>query len=356
MKICFISPKSYLLFNPKTKGSFGGSEVQLYLLGKGLVKNRKLKIVFMVGDYGQAEKEFVDGVEVYKFFNFKSPKIFNVISFLKIFNKINGDVYIQRAMSSFSFLIALLCKFKKKKFIYMIANNKEVERRGIIGLVFNFASVIIVQNKFQEEALKKRNVKKIKLILSSGDEIKNDKDFIRNKEDYILWVGRIEKHYKNSEGFLELAKMMPSKEFLMIGQPATGQKSYFKDIRKDLQKIKNIKFIESVSFFEINKYFEKAKIFVSTSFSEGFPHTFVQAVQNGTPIISLNVNPNNFLSGYNCGFMCKGDFKIMMKNIERLFNDKSLYDQFSNNCYCYAKQNHDITINTLKFLDVVKNL
>ena len=115
--------------------------------------------------------------------------------------------------------------------------------------------------------------------------------------------------------------------------------------REKQKKIENLEFIEYVPFDEIDEYFQKAKIFVNTSIKEGFPNTFIQAAKNKTPIISLNVNPDNFLNEYNCGFCSNDDFGEMNKILNKVLNDDDLYKQISENVCNYAKGNHDIEKN-----------
>ena len=66
MKICFISPKAYMLFNENVQSTFGGAEVQLFLIAKELVKNENYDISFMVGDYGQPAVEEYYNIHLYK--------------------------------------------------------------------------------------------------------------------------------------------------------------------------------------------------------------------------------------------------------------------------------------------------
>jgi len=96
VKICFIAPKAYQLFNPEVRSTFGGAEVQLYLLSTNLADNKKLDIHFMVADYGQKKVETHSNIQVWRSLNFQSNILKQVLTFFKVFNKINADIYIQR--------------------------------------------------------------------------------------------------------------------------------------------------------------------------------------------------------------------------------------------------------------------
>ena len=360
MKICFIAPKAYSVFNPKAKGVIGGAQVQLSLLSKEFAKHKDLDIYFMVADYGQKKMEVYEGVKVWKSLNLKDNPIKKVYSFFKMFKKINADVYIHRTLTAASGLMALYCRIFKKKFIYMVAHDSEVDGahaiyKKIISRVFpyltyKFSNLIIIQNHYQKKVLKKRGINNISLI-KSGYLIKKNQQY--NKKN-ILWVGR-SANWKRPELLLKLAKKFPNENFVMICNSNWGGEDLFYSIKKEASNINNIKFIDYVSFEKIDTYFQKAKIFINTSDQEGFPNTFIQAAKNKTPIISLNSNPDNFLKNYECGFCCSGKFDLMTQYLKKLLADKNLYQKASDNAYDYAKQNHDIRTNSQSLLRNIIN-
>ena len=360
MKICFIAPKAYPLFNSEVKSSFGGAQVQFSLLAKELAKNKDLKIHFMVADYGQKDVENYDRINVWNSLNFKSIITKQIYKFLKIFNRIDADIYVQRGLSIFSGLIAIYCKLKKKKFIYMVAHDRETDethnafnsriRNFFANLVFKYSNLIITQNKYQKENLEKKGIKST--IIKSSYPIKEK---ISNKKNYILWVGRSEP-WKRPKLFLKLAERNPKENFIMICPPSTYNPKLSRIIKKMACIMRNLKFIEFVPFNKIDTYFQEAKIFINTSDQEGFPNTFVQAAKNKTPIISLNVNPDDFLDKYNCGFCCNDNFDELNKKLNELMKDEKLYNKMSNNAFKYTKENHDIKKNAKQFYELINSL
>ena len=59
--------------------TIGGAEVQMYLLGKELSKDKNLDIYFFVGDYGQDKSEDRCGIKLMKALSFKKNIVFNVV-------------------------------------------------------------------------------------------------------------------------------------------------------------------------------------------------------------------------------------------------------------------------------------
>ena len=124
MKICFMAPKSYQLFNTKVKSTFGGAEVQLSLLAKEYARKDLLDVHFMVADYGQDKKEVWDGVTVWN--TFGKGMLGKIVGFLRTFHAVKADVYIQRSVP-FSFFLALYCLLWKKKYVFMLSNDGETD-------------------------------------------------------------------------------------------------------------------------------------------------------------------------------------------------------------------------------------
>lgn len=70
IRICFVSPKAYPLFNPGCKGVFGGAEVDLFSLGGELARDPRYKVSLITADYGQPEEETRDDIGIIRSLDF----------------------------------------------------------------------------------------------------------------------------------------------------------------------------------------------------------------------------------------------------------------------------------------------
>jgi glycosyltransferase involved in cell wall biosynthesis len=360
MKICFIAPKAYQLFNPKIKSTFGGAEVQLSLLSKELAKDKKLNVNFMVADYGQNNVENYSDVKVWKSLNFKTNKLNQTKDFFKVFNKINADIYIQRTLTIQSGLIALYCKLRKKKFVYMVAHDRETDKKHEIylnfinsffaKLTFKLANKVIVQNEYQKENILK-NFKRESFLLKKGLIVESIKE---NKIKYdAIWVGRCEK-WKNPEIFLDLVKSFSKSKFIMVCPKATNKEKYFNEISKKANKLKNLTFIDFIENNKINDLLYQSKVFIFTSDKEGdWPMTVLEAASCGVPIISYKLNYDYLIDKYNGGIYCNNNFVKFKKVFKELITNDYMLANYSKNVYKYAKENHDIKINTNIFKEII---
>ena len=355
IKICIISHFGYPLYIENYFSKFGGgSEVQLYLLSKEFSRNENIEVNVITGNYGERNNNFEvkNKIKIYKVLPLKRCVInyFKfVFNFFYYLQKINPDIVIQRSISITTLLTAFYCKIFNKKFIYSIANKPDVEdsiKKGVMYKIFRFglrnADFIVAQNNEQMKLLHGLGYKSSSqaLILKSGYPIRNEEDTI-GKSD-ILWVGRAV-NWKRPELFLKLALIFKNRSFTMICSKYINQE-YWEDLKNLSKKISNLKFIEFVKFSEIDDYFKKAKVYINTSIYEGFPNTFLQAFKYGTPVISLNVNPNNIFDKYNIGYYCNNNFDLLKEKLSELMQNSALQEMVGRNSYSYVSKFHDIEI------------
>jgi len=147
---------------------------------------------------------------------------------------------------------------------------------------------------------------------------------------------------KQPELFIDLAKKLPQEKFTMICPPAESNLSYFKKVRVEAQKVKNLTFIKQVPFKKIDSYFKQAKVFISTSLTEGFPNTFIQAGKNMTPIISFKVNPDKIIINYQLGFCAMGKKDLLSASLKKILTNQKLWLKFSINAYQYVLNHHNL--------------
>ncbi|RKY07229.1 MAG: hypothetical protein DRP56_06090 [Planctomycetota bacterium] len=344
IKICFVSPKAYPVFNPKVKGTIGGAEIDFYYLSTELAKDDRFDISIVVADYGQEDHELIENVKVIKGGKFKGSVLWNTYKFWAAFRKASSDIYLIKSISWGIFLLGLFCLKNRKEFVYRTAHSSHcdgayIKRNPIKGWLFKKvirnAKIVFTQNKSdQSDLLRTARVKSI--YIPNGHRATKAKTSLR---DEILWVGR-SAAFKNPELFLRLAESYKNEKFVMICQKATGDRSFLSLVEK-ASRLDNLEFIEGVSFDKIEHYFAKAKVFINTSDSEGFPNTFIQACKHGVPILSTNVNPDGFLDKYKCGICADGDHSRVAEALRDLLV-KDEYCGYGENARWYFEGNHDV--------------
>ncbi|HUT31516.1 MAG TPA: glycosyltransferase family 4 protein [Sedimentisphaerales bacterium] len=342
--VCFIAPKAYPLFNRDVEEVFGGAEVDLYLLAHELAKDGNFKVSFITADYGQEDTAVIGGVTVIKSLDFKKNPLSGAIRIWQAMRKANADVYMLKTASPGVPLVAIFCSMRGRAFVYRTAHEYECDgtylrQHAVLGRIFKLslksARLVFTQNETDRQNLK-RTAGVDSIVIPNGHPLEQT---LPKQRDMILWVGRTTP-FKRAELFIELAKQMPAEQFTMICQRADGDQRYEHFVAR-AESVENLEFIPRVAFAEIDGYFRRAKLLVNTSESEGFSNTFIQACQCSSPILSLRVNPDSFLTTYKCGLCADDDWNKFVEHLKTLLDpDKAA--EYGQNARKYAEEKHDI--------------
>ncbi len=358
IKICILAPAVYPLLFPEAKAVHGGAELQLWLIARELNKEKSFEIHVVVGNFSQNKKVFVDNVPLIRGITLKGDdsllkKMIQAIRLFFLLLKLNPDVLITSSANSTVGLFAFYAKLFRKKFIYRTAHSMDVngewiKKNGLLGKIYRYgllkADVVLTQHQGHKQLLW-GNYQIQAVIFPNCFEINQS---IPKEKSLILFVARAEE-WKNPEAFLALAREFPKEKFKMV-LPKANDAGYFHDIQTKADTIDNLDFSGYIPYDKIQHYFDIAKVFVNTSFSEGFPNTFLQAAIAKTPLLSLHINPDNFIDKYNCGFYCEGQEQLLIQKLHELINNQAQWQEKSNNIYDYVQKKHDISknINILK--------
>jgi glycosyltransferase involved in cell wall biosynthesis len=344
IRVCFISPKAYPIFNPDIRSVFGGAEVDLYLLATELAKDPRFEVLFIVGDYGQPKIEQREGVTLIKSLDVRKNMILYGWKVWQALQRADADIYMIETASLGVPLVSFFCRRHKKRFVYRTAHVQEcngdyAREKPLSGFFFarslRNADIVFCQNRSDKAALK--TGAGIEAVVASNtyrDDLTGDFE-----KKTILWVGR-SAAFKHPERFLELAKSFSRENFVMICPQATNDSNY-ESLRQKAEQINHLRFYERVDFFEIDRFFAEAKVFVNTSDSEGYPNTFIQACKAQTAILSYVVNPDGFLDYYRCGICCHGNIAAMIDGLRNLL-ENNRYVELGRNGRAYVEKNHDI--------------
>jgi glycosyltransferase involved in cell wall biosynthesis len=310
-----------------------------------LAVRRSICTCFIVADYGQPPQEIINNIAIFKSLTFRENPLSGVWKVWRAMKKANADIYVQEAVSWGTFLVFLFCRIHGEKFVYRTAHSREtdgtyVSKHLFLGRLFLWAL------RKTDHLVTQNHSDKVKLKANFGIEsevlpntIRCDHDLSGDRK-YVLWVARSSR-FKHPEHLLTLASYFPAETFIMICPKATEDNQY-EQLQRKASAIPNVRFIPQVNYIEIDKYFSQAKVFVNTSDSEGFPNTFVQAAAAATAILSYAVNPDDFLTRYNCGLACGADMEKLKQGLTFLL-EKNHYLEIGRNARKYAEQTHDIT-------------
>ena len=349
LKACFINLKAYQIFKESSQIPTGGAEIALYELAPLLGKHTNTTII--TGDFGQAHQIKTQHITLLSSLKLWRQNPYTQLwKFWSALKEARSDVYIESVFGKTVFFTWLFCRLYKKKFIYITASDSEcdgsaIERHPITGMLFKIAlehaDVIDVSVAHHEDQLRARhpNIKCPIIYISHG---MHAYALTAAKErKIIVWVARCEP-WKNPFLFLELAKRFPKEQFVMVAAPLETQLELFKEVRKQAKHIKNMRFIEGLPHRKLDEYFAHAKITVNTSDFEGYSMAFMQSGLAGTPIATLNLNPDSIITTYNLGTCAHGDFELLVQQVRTLLEQPEELEIKSKNVTGYMRAHYDI--------------
>jgi glycosyltransferase involved in cell wall biosynthesis len=386
IKICFVVTNAYSLFDTSTNFEFGGAELRASIFAKEIAKNNKYKVYFVTNNCNQLPSQTIDNVVLladrfnnasYKINSFVNSLVNNVynywsklaFNFKKVnsdFNryvkdhwliKTNADYYFIFSMTSESRNVIDFCVKNNKKYFQYIASNEELNiynqnklglEKEVISNTIQNAEKIIVQNNYQKNLIKQVFLRDSSLIRNPVV-LRKEKSQLSKTIDAI-WVGK-SNDIKRPEFFIQLAKLNPDLSFTMIC--AINNSEIHNRIKNSLPA--NLKFIEGLSLSETETLIQRSRILVSTSLFEGFPNTFLQAANYSIPVLSLLVDPDNYISKNNCGFVCSDDIDQLSDKLNILMRDEKLYKEFCKNHNEYVQSNHNSVKIVQQLLSLVEN-
>lgn len=155
---------------------------------------------------------------------------------------------------------------------------------------------------------------------------------------FVLWVGRAERANKRPELCVELARRCPHVPFVAVMNRSDN--ALFRELCAAAPA--NLRIIESVPFDQIDAYFARSLALVNTSVCEGFPNTFLQAAAHGVPILSLLVDPDDFISRQGCGAACGDDMDRLAAEVTRVASDVNYRNALGAAGRRYVAERHNL--------------
>lgn len=385
-RICFVLPYTYSLFNPATSYIFGGSEVRAWLLGKALARIGDLEVFFAVNDHGQAPLERRDNVSLYRATSLLSkvqpppghiwPEGHPIESLqidddliceenLSYITNVDADLYIVFGVHNQAAEIATICRRDQKRMVIFAGSDDNFSSRLLPGSTSTdnygnnagyayqalmLADWIITQTERQAVLLKERFDRTAQVLRNPID--LNDSRLAGPRTSpptpACLWIGKSDR-VKRPDLLIELARQLPEFQFTMVMNRSN------EEIHATIvnEAPPNVQIIEKVPISQIEGLFQQASFLINTSIFEGFPNTFLQAGKYGVPVVSLNVDPDDFIQRHNCGLVAQGEVKKVTDGLRTILSDVTHYQLCSANIHHYVRTYHNLTELAISFNQMI---
>lgn len=275
------------------------------------------------------------------------------------------DVLIKKAFSVHNGVIALIASMLNIPFIYLVANDKDVDDRYKIGQnyfvikSFKYAiqqsELIVCQNKYQYQQILERYPGK-KLLLMTNPFYHNDnlpviKPFIKRK--YIAWVGLFTPQ-KNLPLLLEIARKLPEFKFKVAGM-APRKNPKIELALKELKELDNVELAGYIKRNDIIEFLGNAYLLLNTSHYEGFSNTYLESFAAGSPVVAReNVDPDQIIKNHKLGVSTSdnSEFPYAIRSLIR----EPDYEMLTHRCREYLLKYHDVQLLCKKFEESIKSI
>ncbi len=344
IKICFVSPNVYPLYNPLIRSSYGGAETQLYELACFFGRDENMEVSVVTGNYGQQEVEYYSGVLVYRTeFDTKRSFFGRIIHgtspLQKLLKKIDAQIYFMAGASGITQDVAKFCTKNRRAFIYRVTHQRDCDGSFVHGSgpegekfrwAIHHAYRVICQTEKQKNLLRRTEDIKAEII---PNVIYLPAPTYVPRHD-ILWVGQAVE-WKQPELFLRLAMTLQNYNFTMIVMPR--DQNYLERLVEKTRDVNNLGFENRVPYQDMATRFERAKLLVNTSRFEGFPYSFTQAMAAGVPIVSLNVDPDGIFEKEQVGVCAQGSEVRLAQAVGDLMTYERQWNSYSKNAQRYIE-------------------
>jgi glycosyltransferase involved in cell wall biosynthesis len=344
MKICFLGYENLpVLAAEFNRHGIGGEQVQHTLLAKALAR-RGHEVSMVVYDYGQADRACWHGVTTYKAYREQAgipllryihPRWTGLWSALR---RADADLYYTSCAGMHLGLLALFCKRAGRAFVFRVAHDTDCEPdkllirywrdRKLYEYGLRHADGILVQSRRQQCAM----LDNYGLHSEVAEMLVDPPEQEVGRDIDVLWVNNL-RQFKRPDLFLALARKLPGLKLHMVGGPQPQSGELYRLIRQEAAALPNLVFHGRIPYHDVGTKYGRARLFVNTSDTEGFPNSYLQAWVRGTPVVAF-FDPDAVIRREQLG-MAVSSLEQMANAITGLLNDPGAWLTTSKRCKTY---------------------
>lgn len=330
MRIVVVALHALGLFVPGMPIQNGGAERGISIVARRWAQQGHE--VHLIGYHpGQDFEGMLDGVHVH---GVAEPEELgpdlgrSLLGYWKVMRlqmRLRPHIVYQAGASVQSTFCALGARLGGASYVFRMASDLDVtpELDAVLGRArgiffragLRLAHGIICQTTLQMELVRRHLRRPARHIPNCKEGV----DKVKSPRTQVLWVGRLCAD-KQPLLFLELARVRPDLGFRMVGK---GYGDALEDeIRDAICALPNVHWSMSLPPEAMPALYAESQVLVCTSRFEGFPNTFLEASLQETPILSLNQDPDHYVSEGPCGLVVR-DATELLPALDALLADPS---------------------------------
>jgi glycosyltransferase involved in cell wall biosynthesis len=305
MKIAFVNDGIFA-YASKDAAAVGGAERQQWYLARALAATNWKVVVGVRHALRARERRPIQGVEFVGID--RGPFLFDWRRFVAAERP---DWWYWRGANHLYGPMVGIARAAGVRSVFSVAFDSDVHPQRALSwrprwwplyaLGLAWSDRILVQHAGQMNALPERwrlKARLIRSIASSATTVSPHSE----RPQYVAWVAMLRKP-KRPDLLVDIARRLPGVHFVVCGGSSTHRTpgGYSEEIIHTLRTLPNVTFLGQVSPQKASEVVRDAAVLLSTSDEEGFPNTFLEAWSNGTPVVTLKVDPDGVVEQHGLG-------------------------------------------------------
>jgi glycosyltransferase involved in cell wall biosynthesis len=328
----------------------GGEEVQHALLASAFAA-KGWDVSLVTHDLGQADGARIDGVRVHGCYaphagwpglRFITPRWTGLHAALR---RADADVYYTSCAGSLIGQVALFAQLHQRRTVFRIASDTDcVPARVLVGTARERAlyhwglrrcDVVLAQTPLQVDLMQQHHRIAAALAPMLID-LPEDTAAIQHapRDIDVLWVANL-RALKRPEMLVEAARQLPHLKFHLVGGATEAEPEVAERVTQAARDVPNLTLHGRRGYRDTLTLFARARVFVSTSHTEGFPNTFLQAWAHEVPSVSF-FDPDGLVARHGLGARIDA-FEALVQAIDRLSSDPTHHAHAAQACRTFMR-------------------
>jgi glycosyltransferase involved in cell wall biosynthesis len=367
--VCLVAPSAWpVLSGDRSIRVIGGAEVQQSMLARAFAAAGHPTTMVCL-DFGQPEGVRIDGVTVLKAYRpdeglpglrFLHPRLTAIWRAMK---RADADIYYFRTSSVYTGFGAVFTRLHGRRSVYAAASDADFmpglefiqyERdRRIFRYGLRHVDAIVAQNPGQVRDCLQHYGREPVFVPSC---YKVPAGSRADPGGPVAWVATVRPN-KRPEMFLEVARRLPHRRFLMVGGAGGGDREsigYYESVEREARALPNVEFAGFVPLADVEALYDRASLLVNTSVTEGFPNTFLHAWARGIPTLGT-LDTGSRHQGLPVYTIAR-DAQAMASEVEALLGSPECWLETSRRCRSHFDHTHSVGAVAARYGDLFRAL
>jgi glycosyltransferase involved in cell wall biosynthesis len=364
-RVCFVGLENLpVLSRDFDRHSIGGEQVQHTLIAKALAR-RGIPVSMIVADLGQPDRALIGGIECFKahglheglpVLRFLHPRLTKLWAALR---RADADVYYVSCAGPQLGIVASFARLHGRRVVFRIAHDTDCQPDQLLirfwrdKRLYEFglrrADRVLAQSDQQSRALQS-NYRVASTVARMLVEPTAQSLPFGARDIDVLWVNNL-RPFKRPDLALELARRLPHARFHMVGGAMPGCEALFEQIQGEARQVSNLVFHGAIPYQQVNAFYDRARVFVNTSDSEGFPNSYLQAWRSGVPTLVF-FDPDRLIEQNRLGVRANS-VDDMAAEISALLSCEGRWQRASRRCRAFMEERYGEDAVLAPYLDAM---